>query len=141
MAAIEEKTVPQDHLEDPHDYEEDLADIDPTLDRRLTRKFDFHIVPWLFGLWLLAFIDRSNIGNANIVGLPNDLHLKGNDFNIALTVFYVPYILFEVPSNWFLKVRLDIPVSNIKKTLTRAVRGSRLLPTRPDDQLGYCRIM
>lgn len=36
---------------------EDMV-IDPDVDRRLTRKFDKHVVPWLFGLWLLAFIDR-----------------------------------------------------------------------------------
>jgi hypothetical protein len=30
--------------------------------RRITRKVDWHVLPWLFALWLLAFIDRSNIG-------------------------------------------------------------------------------
>ena len=58
-------------------------DIDPALDRRITRKFDKHIVPWLFGLWLLAFIDRSNIGNAKIDGLTTDLGLTGNKYNIV----------------------------------------------------------
>ena len=82
-------------------YEE----IDPTLNRALNRKFDLHIVPWLFGLWLLAFIDRSNIGLARIDGLSKDLRLdgSGNKFNIALTIFYIPYILIDVPSNWFVK--------------------------------------
>jgi hypothetical protein len=47
------------------------------------------VVPWLFGLWLLAFIDRSNIGNAKIDGLVTDLKLNGNTFNVALAVFYV----------------------------------------------------
>ena len=37
---------------------DDNAGIDPLLDKRITRKFDTHVVPWLFGLWLLAFIDR-----------------------------------------------------------------------------------
>ena len=32
-----------------------------------------------------------------------DLKLTGNKFNIALTIFYVPYILVDVPSNWVLK--------------------------------------
>ena len=63
----------------------------------------FAVVPWLFGLWLLAFIDRSNIGNAKIDGLVTDLKLNGNTFNIALAVFYVPYILVDVPSNLVLK--------------------------------------
>jgi len=38
-----------------------------------------------------------------IAGLRNDLHLQGNQFNIALTVFYVSYIASELPSNWILK--------------------------------------
>lgn len=41
------------------------AHIDPALDLLITRKFDRRVVPWLFGLWLLAFIDRSNIGMFN----------------------------------------------------------------------------
>jgi hypothetical protein len=73
--------------------------IDAALDRRLTRKFDKHVVPWLFGLWLLAFIDRSNIGNARIDGLATDLNLDANKFNIALAVFYVPYICVDVGSS------------------------------------------
>lgn len=61
----------------------DLVDIAPALDRAITRKFDRHIVPWLFGLWLLAFIDRSNIGNARLDGLEKDLNLVNNKFNIV----------------------------------------------------------
>jgi hypothetical protein len=52
---------------------------------------------------LFAFIDRSNIGNAKIDGIIDDLNLTGNKFNIALVVFYVPYILVDVPSNWIVK--------------------------------------
>lgn len=78
--------------------------IDPALDKAVTRKFDKHIVPWLFGLWLLAFIDRSNIGNARIDGLADQLHLQDSTkFNITLAVFYVPYILVDIPSNWLVK--------------------------------------
>lgn len=46
---------------------------------------------------------RVNIGNAAVYGLPKDLKLKGNDFNVALTVFFVPYVIFEIPSNLILK--------------------------------------
>ena len=70
--------------------------IDPVLDIRLTRKFDKHMLPWLFGIWLCAFIDRSNIGNAKIDGLDTDLKLTSTKFNTALVVFYVPYILVDV---------------------------------------------
>jgi hypothetical protein len=74
----------------------DRTQIDPVLDRRISRKFDKRIVPWLFGLWLLAFIDRSNIGNAKIDGLAAELNLlKGDRFNTALAIFYVPYICVD----------------------------------------------
>ncbi|KAH9226677.1 hypothetical protein K456DRAFT_1754766 [Colletotrichum gloeosporioides 23] len=79
-------------------------DIDPVLSKKLDRKFDYHIIPWLFGIWLFAFIDRSNIGNAKIDGLTEDLNIStGTKFNIALLVFYIPYILVDVPSNWIVK--------------------------------------
>ena len=100
----EEKIVNEWRQEDAQEEESyELLDVDPAVDRRITRKFDTHIVPWLFGLWLLAFIDRSNIGNARIDGIAKDLKLTGDKYNVALTIFYVPYILVDVPSNWTLK--------------------------------------
>jgi MFS family permease len=55
-------------------------------------------------LRLFAFIDRSNIGNAKIDGLTEDLNIStGNKFNIALLVFYITYILVDIPSNWMVK--------------------------------------
>ncbi|KAI0526650.1 MFS transporter-like protein [Xylaria bambusicola] len=80
------------------------TEIDRQLSGKLDHKFDRHIIPWVFGIWLFAFIDRSNIGNAKIVGLPEDLGIStGTSFNVALLVFYIPYILVDVPSNWIVK--------------------------------------
>jgi hypothetical protein len=77
--------------------------MDPVALRKLTRKCDLHVVPPLFVLFLLAFLDRTNIGNAKIQGLEAGLGLSGPQYNIALFIFFVPYILFEVPSNILLK--------------------------------------
>lgn len=54
-------------------------------------------------LYLLSHIDRGNIGNAKIEGMDKDLGLVGNQYNIASTMFFVPYIIFEIPSNIVLK--------------------------------------
>jgi MFS family permease len=84
---------------DPNSFIED-----PELDRRLNRKFDTKILPFLFGIWLFSFIDRSNIGNARIAGLTTELGIaNGTKFNVALLVFYIPYILIDVPSNLLVK--------------------------------------
>ena len=46
---------------------------------------------------------RVNIGNARLYGLEEDLGLVGNQFQIAVSILFVTYITFEVPSNLVLK--------------------------------------
>lgn len=73
--------------------------IDPGAEKKLLWKCDLHVVPVISLLYMLAFLDRINIGNARIQGLEVDLHMRGSDYSVALFVFFIPYILFEVPSN------------------------------------------
>jgi len=92
-----------DNVDVKVENEPDLPPMDPAALKKLTRKCDLHVVPPLFVLFLLAFLDRTNIGNAKIQGLEAGLRLSGTEYNIALFVFFIPYILFEVPSNILLK--------------------------------------
>lgn len=66
-------------------------------------KIDIRLVPVLTILYLIAHIDRANIGNAKIEGLIEDLGLTGTQYNVALTAFFPPYILFMLPSNILLR--------------------------------------
>lgn len=66
-------------------------------------QIDLRVIPVLSILYLLAFLDRTNIANASVFGLKKDLNLKSNEYNNCLTIFFVPYILFEIPSNILLK--------------------------------------
>ncbi|KAF7173643.1 hypothetical protein CNMCM6106_007697 [Aspergillus hiratsukae] len=69
--------------------------IDPGLERRVLRKLDLRL-PTLMGFfYLLAFLDRSNIGNAKIAGMQKDLQLTGNKYPWLLTIFYISYVVFE----------------------------------------------
>lgn len=76
-----------------------LFQFDPLAERRLVRKIDFYIVPTVAMLYLFCFIDRANIGNARLAGFEKDLSLTGYDYNQVLSVFYISYIVFEIPSN------------------------------------------
>ncbi|KAK9367053.1 major facilitator superfamily domain-containing protein [Lipomyces kononenkoae] len=72
--------------------------------RKLMWKIDVRLVPVLCILYLAAFLDRVNIANAALFSMESDLDLKiGNRYNTALTIFFVPYIIFEVPSNILMK--------------------------------------
>ena len=84
--------------------ENGYAELEATFDKKaLLRKIDMRVIPILFLLYLAAFLDRVNIGNALTLHMPQDLHLKGNESNVVLTIFFVPYVLFEIPSNILLK--------------------------------------
>ncbi|KAH7353705.1 major facilitator superfamily transporter [Plectosphaerella cucumerina] len=73
-------------------------------ERRLRLKIDLMIMPTVCLLYLFCFIDRANIGNARIAGLDVDLGMKGLDYNATLSIFYVSYIIFEIPSNIICKM-------------------------------------
>ncbi|KAI9055663.1 hypothetical protein LZ554_000606 [Drepanopeziza brunnea f. sp. 'monogermtubi'] len=84
--------------------EEQTAD-----DRALVRKQDLRIVPLCAAIYLLCYLDRSNIGNAKTLNaathsdLLSDTHMTNFHYIIALMVFLIAYAIFEVPSNYFLK--------------------------------------
>ncbi|KAL4917576.1 major facilitator superfamily domain-containing protein [Aspergillus aurantiobrunneus] len=90
-------------IEDLKSTSQSLDPIDSALERKVVRKCDLHVVPILTALFLFAFLDRINIGNARLLGLEEELGMEGRQYNIALFVFFIPYILFEVPSNMILK--------------------------------------
>ncbi|KAL3487683.1 major facilitator superfamily domain-containing protein [Aspergillus germanicus] len=71
--------------------------------KKLLRKIDLRLIPMLAVLYLISHLDRANIGNAKILGLTGDLGLSGIQYNIALSLFFIPYVLLEVPSNILLK--------------------------------------
>lgn len=70
--------------------------IDPAKERAARRKFDIYLLPAAFTLILLNYIDRSNLGNARVFGFEKSLGLVGNQFGNLVTLFFVPYIVFEV---------------------------------------------
>ncbi|KAL3457432.1 major facilitator superfamily domain-containing protein [Aspergillus heterothallicus] len=77
--------------------------IDPKAERQVIRNCDIHVVPVLLLIYLLAFLDRINIGNARLQGLVRDLNMKGNDYNLGPFIFFIPYILFEISCNLIIK--------------------------------------
>ncbi|TRX93557.1 hypothetical protein FHL15_005529 [Xylaria flabelliformis] len=72
-------------------------------EKSLLRKIDAHLLPAVGILYLLSFLDRSNVGNARIEGLLNDLNMSGDHYLIGLSLYFVGYVLFEVPCNIVLK--------------------------------------
>ncbi|KAF8647089.1 hypothetical protein AX16_006923 [Volvariella volvacea WC 439] len=83
---------------------ESPLDVSEAEQRQVLTKMDWNIVPFVSLLYLLSFLDRTNIGNARIAGMTEDAELYGLRYNIIAAAFFIPYALFEVPSNIALKL-------------------------------------
>ncbi|HEI8868807.1 TPA: MFS transporter [Serratia odorifera] len=62
------------------------------------KKMNFRIIPFIMILYLIAYIDRSNISVAALQ-MNADLAMTAEMYGIAAGIFYISYIIFEVPSN------------------------------------------
>ncbi|KAL4947599.1 major facilitator superfamily domain-containing protein [Aspergillus filifer] len=77
--------------------------VDAALEKSILRKFDFLVLPQMMILTLLAYLDRSNIGNARVSGFEEGIGLHGTQFNNISSLFFVTYVIFEVP--WVMAVK------------------------------------
>jgi ACS family tartrate transporter-like MFS transporter len=68
------------------------------LEQRTTRKVLWRIIPFIFALYVVSYIDRANIGYAALQ-MNQELALSSSAFGFAAGVFFIGYFLFEVPSN------------------------------------------
>lgn len=66
----------------------EAAGFDAAGTKKLLRKIDWTLVPFLAFLYLLSFLDRTNIGNARLAGLEDDLRMDKTSlqYNHALSV-------------------------------------------------------
>ncbi|KAF6810785.1 allantoate permease [Colletotrichum sojae] len=71
-------------------------------DKQLLRKVDMRLMPTLVVMYLLNFLDRSNLAQARQGTLEEDLGMTGTDFNLATSIFFVGYLLMQLPSNLLL---------------------------------------
>lgn len=76
----------------PHAAEPDVA-------RRAIRKVAWRLVPFVALMFFINYLDRTAIGFAAPNGMNDDLALSAAQFGFASGVFFVGYILLEVPSN------------------------------------------
>jgi sugar phosphate permease len=88
-------------LYSPDNTRIDMLPGNPT-QMRTYRKADFRLLPFLFLCYVLAYLDRVNVGFAKLQ-MVKDLSLSDAAFAIGAGIFFIGYFFFEVPSNLLLK--------------------------------------
>ncbi|KAL9116195.1 MAG: hypothetical protein Q9227_000566 [Pyrenula ochraceoflavens] len=71
-------------------------------EKALVRKIDFRLIPALIIMYIMNYLDRNNIAAARLAGLEDELNLHGDQYQTAVSILFVGYLLMQVPSNLFL---------------------------------------
>ncbi|BGP57773.1 hypothetical protein JCM8202_002425 [Rhodotorula sphaerocarpa] len=86
--------------------------IDPQEEKLLVRRLDWILGPLVCILYLIAFLDRAQLGNAASAGMFKDINAPANGLSVTASIFYATYVSTE--PFW--------------TTIMKSVRPSRLLP-------------
>ncbi|KAK0108158.1 hypothetical protein ONS95_002980 [Cadophora gregata] len=108
--------------------------------KKLLRKVDVRLLPFLILMYLLNFLDRSNLAQARLGSLEADLGMTGTDFNLATSILFVGYLTMQLPSNLLItRVRPSIYLGLVM-TLWGIVSAAQA-GTKSFGGLLACRIM
>ncbi|KAJ7200964.1 major facilitator superfamily domain-containing protein [Mycena rebaudengoi] len=137
VSSIEKEKHTSEHIEDGTDAASSFTEAQ---DRALTRKVDLRLLVILGAVYAISLIDRTNISVARVAGMAKDLKLTvGERYSIIALIFFIPYIIFELPSNILLR---QIGTRNHLTTITvlwGAVVGMGFVQTW--QQLAVCRVL
>ncbi|OOF96823.1 hypothetical protein ASPCADRAFT_145626 [Aspergillus carbonarius ITEM 5010] len=75
----------------------DDVGLDPAKEKKLLMKLDMAFVPIIMLTYLSCFLDRSNIGNVKVAGMPADIGASDSEYSTAVSIFYATYVLLEAP--------------------------------------------
>ncbi|KAH7320623.1 major facilitator superfamily domain-containing protein [Stachybotrys elegans] len=100
-------SIPEDEKNAAHSEHDEVRDYTGTSRKtdpeeiRLVRKLDLCIMPCLMFMYFLNYIDRAALPQARLNGLEADLGMpeESTQFNTAVSILFVGYVLMQVPSN------------------------------------------
>ncbi|KAK7464302.1 hypothetical protein VKT23_006470 [Stygiomarasmius scandens] len=108
---------------------------DTEAERKLVKKLDMRIIPALWAMYFLNYLDRSAIAQARLNGLEKHLGLVGSQFNICVSILFVGYAVVQIPSNMFMstqKIRPSLWMCGwmmIWATISACTAAARSYPT------------
>ncbi|AEE14343.1 major facilitator superfamily MFS_1 [Thermodesulfobium narugense DSM 14796] len=100
--------------------------MDSTVLKSAINKSKWFLMPYIFILYILNFVDRINFGFAAVGGMNKDLGLSAEQFGFAAGIFFFGYLIFQVPSNLLLHrigARIWIAIIIIVWGLTATLTG------------------
>lgn len=126
MADIEKSDTAHDPAVASSSVSSSSNELNTVEEKKLLRKLDRYLLPGVSILYLLSFLDRSNVANAKLDGLTTSLHMTSDQYLTGLTVFFIGYISLEVFWNIILKrvgPRLWLPSVTLAWGIVSTLQG------------------
>lgn len=89
--------------------------IDPAEAKRVLRKIDMRIVPILFVVYLLQYLDKNSLNFAAAYGFQKGTHLHKQEYSWLGSIFYFGYLFAQFPGGWLLQ---KLPIAKFLGTTT-----------------------
>ncbi|KAH6982641.1 major facilitator superfamily domain-containing protein [Ilyonectria destructans] len=70
-----------------------------SLNKAVLKKLDWWFLPSITMMLLMNYLDRINVSNARLAGMQDDLHMSDVEWSAGISLFYVGYIISQVPAN------------------------------------------
>ncbi|KAK4938531.1 hypothetical protein LTR10_021063 [Elasticomyces elasticus] len=94
------------HVEKVPDHEDLVARLNtldppvtPEEEKRVLRKIDLRLPPFLLILYMFTWLDRGALGNAALMGIKTDLKLSGPQYSLAVSMFFVGTCIADLFTN------------------------------------------
>ncbi|KAK1485141.1 pantothenate transporter liz1 [Colletotrichum tamarilloi] len=89
-------------------------------EHRLVQRLDFFVLSWATFGYFVRLLDSSNITNAYVSGMKEDLDFQGNEYNLLQTFFTCGYLVGQIPSQFLLtrfRPSIYLPVAELLWTI------------------------
>lgn len=104
----------QDQMLQRYDLLRDLTEEQrKAISKSLVRKLDWRFLPCITMMLLMNYLDRINVSNARLAGMQDDLGMSDTQWSLGISMFYVGYIISQLPANIILakgKPRVLLPI-------------------------------
>jgi MFS family permease len=83
-------------------------------EKRLVKKINWTLLPYVGAIVFIQFVDKSTLGISAVLGIIQDTHMTGTQYSWLGSFFYLGYILFQLPNNYFIQ---KFPINRYLGTL------------------------
>ncbi|KAJ5150888.1 MFS general substrate transporter [Penicillium canariense] len=119
-------TVSSGHDENYEFYRQNRGlEYTPKEAKRTLRKIDRQLIPLLFVIYMIQYLDKNSINFASVYGLKQGTHLKGQDYSWLSSIFYFGYLIAQWPAGLALQ---KLPMGKFLGTTT-IIWGGLLMTT------------